>query len=107
MPYVFDLPCGYTHRGLDMADAGKNYIGGDLPAVISDIRPAIEAMATPDELEKISFAEVDVTDVASMRIAVKSADGEICIATEGLTGVNTGVREILETTGFIEFFEIA
>ena len=24
-----------------------------------------------------------------------------------LTGVNTGVREILETTGFIEFFEIA
>ena len=85
MPYVFDLPCGYTHRGLDMADAGKNYIGGDLPAVISDIRPAIEAMATPDELEKISFAEVDVTDVASMRSAVKSADGEICIATEGLT----------------------
>ena len=23
MPYVFDLPCGYTHRGLDMADAEK------------------------------------------------------------------------------------
>ncbi len=26
MPYVFDLPCGYTHRGLDMADAGKNIL---------------------------------------------------------------------------------
>ncbi len=85
MPYVFDLPCGYTHRALDMADAGRKYIGGDLPAVISDIKPVIEAMAKPEELEKISFAEVDVTDLASMRNAVKSADGEICIATEGLT----------------------
>ncbi len=26
MPYVFDLPCGYTHRGLDMADTGKNIL---------------------------------------------------------------------------------
>ena len=85
MPYVFDLPCGYTHRGLDMADAGKKYIGGDLPAVISDIKPVIEAMATPDELEKISFAEVDVTDLTSMLSAVRSANGEICIVTEGLT----------------------
>ncbi|XME01721.1 STAS domain-containing protein [Lachnospiraceae bacterium C1.1] len=85
MSYVFDLPCGYTHRALDMADLGIKYIGGDLPAVISDIRPVIEAMADSAELEKISFAEVDVTDPDSMRNAVRAADGEICIATEGLT----------------------
>ncbi len=85
MPYVFDLPCGYTHRALDMADAGRSYIGGDLPAVISEIKPVIEAMADPAELEKISFAEVDVTDPVSMRNAVSAVDGEICIATEGLT----------------------
>ena len=84
-PYVFDLPCGYTHRALDMADRGRKYIGGDLPAVISEIKPVIEAMADTAELEKISFAEVDVTDLDSMREAVKSADDEICIATEGLT----------------------
>ena len=85
MPYVFDLPCGYTHRALDMADAGRKYIGGDLPAVISEIKPVIEEMADQTELEKISFAEVDVTNSASMRNAVKSVDGGICIATEGLT----------------------
>ena len=83
--FVFDLPCGYTHRALDIADKGKYYIGGDLPAVISEIKPVIEAMADDTERQRIRFAEVDVTDPDLMLNAVKDVTGEVCIATEGLT----------------------
>ncbi len=36
-PVHVDLPCGYTPRAIETAEQGTEYIGMDLPAVISDI----------------------------------------------------------------------
>ena len=54
----------------------------------------------PDDLTKLCF-------VAIHDMRHEAVDRMIMEAGLMLTGVNTGVREILVTTGFIEFFEIA
>ncbi len=46
---IVDLPCGYAPRALAAARAGKQYYGFDLPAVINEMAPAVEKVATEEE----------------------------------------------------------
>ena len=81
---VFDLPCGYTPRALVVADAGRRYVGGDLPVVVESLRPVLEGMLTPGQRDMVSLAVVDATNYDSMLAAVADVEGPICVATEGL-----------------------
>ena len=79
---VMDLPCGYTARGIKLAKSGIRYFGMDLPAVISEMEPAVKKMIGDNE--NISYHEVDATNYYSLRKALEGADGELHITTEGM-----------------------
>ena len=79
---VMDLPCGYTARGIKLAKSGIRYFGMDLPAVISEMEPAVKK--TIGDNENISYHEVDATNYSSLRKALDGADGELYITTEGM-----------------------
>ena len=79
---VMDLPCGYTARGIKLAKSGIRYFGMDLPAVISEMEPAVKKMIGDNE--NISYHEVDATNYSSLRKALEGADGELHITTEGM-----------------------
>ena len=79
---VMDLPCGYTARGVKLAKSGIRYFGMDLPAVISEMKPAVKKMIGDNE--NISYHEVDATNYSSLRKALEGADGELHITTEGM-----------------------
>ena len=84
MPCVFDLPCGYTPRAIEVADMGKRYVGGDLAVVVESLRPVLEGMLSPERCEAVSLAVVDATNYDSMLAAVEDVRGPLCVATEGL-----------------------
>ena len=79
---VMDLPCGYTARGVKLAKSGIRYFGMDLPAVITEMEPAVKRVIGDNK--NISYHEVDATNYASLRRALDSADGELHITTEGM-----------------------
>lgn len=81
---VLDLPCGYTHRVLDMLREGKRYIGADLPSVIRSFEPVIRGMIPEAQQGLATFAEVDVTNYATIEAAVEGIEGPICLMMEGL-----------------------
>lgn len=81
---LMDLPCGYTSRGLRLAGKNFRYYGFDLPAVIDEFLPAVTNFLSPDDMKSVHYSSVDATNYASLRNALKGAEGEILITTEGL-----------------------
>ena len=69
-----------------MSSAGKHYFGFDLPVVIDDMAPAAEKVMTPQQRSLSSYHAVDATNYQSMKDALGSVKGELCIVTEGLLG---------------------
>ena len=85
-PNIVDLPSGYSPRGFRVSSAGKRYFGFDLPVVIGDMAPAAEKVMTPEQRRLSSYHAVDATNYQSMKEALGSVKGELCIVTEGLLG---------------------
>ena len=85
-PNVVDLPSGYSPRGFRVSSAGKRYFGFDLPVVIADMAPAAQKVMTPEQRSLSSYHAVDATNYQSMKDALGSVKGELCIVTEGLLG---------------------
>ncbi|MBQ7193241.1 MAG: class I SAM-dependent methyltransferase, partial [Synergistaceae bacterium] len=81
---LMDLPCGYTSRGLRLAEKGFKYYGCDIPAVIDEFLPAVTNFLSTDEMKSIHYSSVDATNYDSLRNALKDAEGELLITTEGL-----------------------
>ena len=105
---IVDLPCGYVPRGLALTEAGKEFYGLDLPAVIEELEPAIREIAISDQNDKMHFEAVDATNLDSLRNALKGVDGKICILMDGLLGyfnnpeldsVLNNIRELLKEHG--------
>lgn len=80
--YVADLPCGYTPRGIKLADTGIQYFGLDIPVVAEEIAPAVKQVI--GENRSIRYFGVDATNYASLKNALAEARGELLITTEGL-----------------------
>jgi len=83
-PNVVDLPSGYSPRGFRVSSAGKRYFGFDLPVVIGDMAPAAQKVMTSQQRSLSSYHAVDATNYPSMKEALGSVKGELCIVTEGL-----------------------
>ena len=81
---VADLPCGYTPLAIAIARKGKNYLGLDLPAVITEVKDIILPMIGEKNRTAVRFAAVDATNGESMEAAFLQADGSLCIITAGL-----------------------
>lgn len=79
---VIDLPCGYTTRGIRLAESGIRYFGFDLPAVIDAMKPAAGQII--GENGNIRYEAVDATNYSSLRKALSTAEGELFITTEGM-----------------------
>ena len=84
MGTVLDIPCGYTPRALNKAFRDIHYIGCDLPAVIDEMGPAMGAMLAERGVKNKEFRSADATNYASLRSALDTVEGELCITTEGL-----------------------
>ena len=83
-PVHADLPCGYTPRAIETAEQGTEYIGMDLPAVISEMSDIIPSMLDGKKRELVRFCAVDATNGASLEKALRDVNGNLCINTEGL-----------------------
>ena len=81
---LMDLPCGYTSRGLRLAGNDFRYYGFDLPAVIDEFLPAVTNFLSTEDMQSIHYSSVDATNYDSLRNALKDAEGEILITTEGM-----------------------
>lgn len=78
---IIEIPCGYTPRGLIMANEGYKYIGLDLPIVISDIGPAVRNL-TDKYSHRIIYRSMDATNFGSISHALENVNGEITIISE-------------------------
>ncbi len=81
---VLDIPCGYTPRALNEMFKDTHYIGCDLPAVIDELAPIMDGMLRERGIKNKEYKSVDATNYTSLRSALDSVDGEICVTTEGL-----------------------
>ena len=81
---IIDLPCGYTPRAITLSGEGIEYYGLDLPAAIAEAEPVITSLIDGDKRASVHFCGVDATNGASLKEALKDADGPVCINTEGL-----------------------
>ena len=78
------MPCGYTPRAIEFAKCGKRFVGMDLPATISEIKPAIMSLLDDEQKKLVDFEGVDATNYQSLKKAFDKIDGKVCITTEGL-----------------------
>ena len=83
-PVLVDIPCGYTPRAIETAEEGREYIGMDLPAVISDMSGIISSLLDGKKQDLVRFCAVDATNFRSLANALRDVKGSICINTEGL-----------------------
>ncbi len=81
---IVDLPCGYTPRAKVISQKGIAYYGLDLPAAIAEAEPAILSLIDEDKRSSVHFCGVDATNGESLKAALKDAEGQLCITTEGL-----------------------
>ena len=79
-----DLPCGYTPRAIEFARKGKQFVGLDLPAAITEAKPAITSLIDEDKRHLIRFEGCDATNYDSLKEVFDSIPGKVCITTEGL-----------------------
>lgn len=81
---ILDFACGFSPRGLEMANEGYQYCGGDLQMVVPVIKPIIKALAGNNS-DNIEYMVVDVTDADSCNKASECfSEGPVTIITEGL-----------------------
>lgn len=78
---VIEIPCGYTPRGLILANEGYKYVGLDLPVVISDIGPAVRALSE-NYSHRAIYKSMDATNFGSMTHALENVNGELTIVSE-------------------------
>lgn len=78
---VIELPCGYTPRGLLLANEGYKYVGLDYPIVISDVAPAVRAMCDKYS-HRVSYEAMDATNFGSIAHALENVTGELTIVSE-------------------------
>ena len=83
-PVLVDLPCGYTPRAIETAEEGREYIGMDLPAVISDMSSIIPSLLDREKQDLVRYCAVDATNFQSMEKTLRDVKGKLCINTEGL-----------------------
>ena len=83
-PVHAGLPCGYTPRAIETAEQGTEYIGMDLPAVISEMSDIIPSLLDGKKRDLVRFCAVDATNYASLEKALQDVKGNLCINTEGL-----------------------
>ena len=83
-PVLADLPCGYTPRAVESAEQGMEYIGLDLPAVISEMGSIIPPLIGREKRSLVRFSAVDATNGRSLEKALGDVKGRLCINTEGL-----------------------
>ena len=107
-PVHVDLPCGYTPRAIETAEEGREYIGMDLPAVISDMSGIIPSLLDGKKQELVRFCAVDATNFQSLEKALRDVKGKLCINTEGLLMYFTdaeihpfldNIKKLLDTHG--------
>ena len=107
-PVHADLPCGYTPRAIETAEQGTEYIGMDLPAVISEMSDIIPPLLDGKKRELVRFCAVDATNYASLEKALRGVKGNLCINTEGLLMYFSGaeihsfldnIKKMLDTHG--------
>ena len=79
-----DLPCGYTPLSISLTRKGMQYLGLDLPVVISEVQTIIPPMLDEGKRDSASFAAVDATNGESMEKAFSKTEGRLCILTSGL-----------------------
>ena len=79
-----DLPCGYLPKALRYTKAGHRFVGLDLPAAITEVEPAINALLNEEQKKMVKFAGVDATNYASLKSALSDVEGKVVITTEGL-----------------------
>ena len=79
---LVDLPCGYTPRGLELAQEGTSYHGFDLPAVIHSMTSACSQLYQGKS--PLYYRAVDATNYDSLRTALKDVEGQLFVTTEGL-----------------------
>ena len=103
---VLDLGCGYTPRGIKLANSGIKYIGVDLPAVINTLKPIIKEII--GENDNIIYKQVDLTNYSSILEALGDNKGELFITTEGIMNylntfelkeVISNIKRLLKTYG--------
>ncbi len=81
---ILDLPCGYTPRAIDERFRDKRYIGCDLPAVTDALTPVMDVLLKERGISGKEYHSADATNYLSLRSALASVKGEICVVTEGL-----------------------
>ena len=81
---IVDLPCGYTPHAVYYTEAGRNFVGLDLPAAISEAESAIRSQIHDGKQKQAAFFGVDATNYDSLEKALSGVDGEVCITTEGM-----------------------
>ena len=106
---MLDIASGYTPRALMCRKEGIDYAGMDLPAVVDKMAPLAEQLLA--DVNHPTYVAGDATNAASLKAAADLLDGELFITCEGLlTYLNKseleqtvqGIREIFETTGFVD-----
>lgn len=90
---IIEIPCGYTPRGLIMANEGYKYIGLDLPVVISDIGPAIRSMSE-NYSHRAIYKCMDATNFPSIDHALENVNGEVTVVSEILLSYLTDAELI-------------
>lgn len=105
---IIDLPCGYTPHAVYYTEAGRNFVGLDLPAAISEAEPAIRSQIPDERQKQAAFFGVDATNRSSLENALSGVEGEVCITTEGMImyfteseagALSDNIRHILKSHG--------
>ncbi|HEY8957459.1 hypothetical protein [Chitinophaga sp.] len=85
--HIIELACGLSPRGLQLAAAGIEYIGTDLPDILAETGPVINSIGWRQELpmQRIHFQAANVLDKAQLENAAGYFQGKsFDICNEGL-----------------------
>lgn len=105
---VMDLASGYSPRGLELSEAGIDYVGCDFASVTESMQKLTERCVDPAKKHHLRYATVDGTKHGEMDRAADNLDGPVCIVTEGLfmyldreetTAVLRNISDILKAKG--------
>ena len=81
---ILDIGCGYSPRGILLANEGFHYVGADISAVVSDMNKAISACNIAVGAIPPEYISTDATDPDALLSAADRLSGPVCIVTEGV-----------------------
>ncbi|HWV66927.1 hypothetical protein [Chitinophaga sp.] len=97
--HVMELACGLSPRGLQLAAAGIQYIGTDLPEILDESRPVINSIGWRQGLpmQHIHFQAANVLDKVQLENAAGHFHGKVFdICNEGLLMyLNVGEKKVM------------